>query len=79
MDYPILSVVIWLPIAAGLMVLAIGDRHAAAARAIALAGAIAGLLVALPLWAQFDRVASGFQFTEFAPWIATFNVNYHLG
>ncbi|MBI3056075.1 MAG: NADH-quinone oxidoreductase subunit M [Betaproteobacteria bacterium] len=79
MNYPILSVVIWLPIAAGLMVLAVGDRHAGAARAIALAGAIAGLLVALPLWTQFDRVASGFQFTEFAPWIATFNVNYHLG
>jgi len=79
MNYPILSVVIWLPIAAGLMVLAVGDRHAGAARAIALAGAIAGLLVALPLWTQFDRVASGFQFIEFAPWIATFNVNYHLG
>src|SRR3989304_2995523 len=79
MNYPILSVVIWLPIAAGLMVLAPGHRHAGAARAIALAGAIAGLLVALPLWTQFDRVASGFQFTEFAPWIATFNVNYQLG
>src|SRR3990170_5275965 len=79
MNYPILSVVIWLPIAAGLMVLAAGDRHAGAARAIALAGAIAGLLVALPLWTQFDRMASGFQFIEFAPWIAAFNVNYHLG
>ena len=79
MNYPILSVVIWLPIAAGLMVLAVGDRHAGAARAIALAGAIAGLLVALPLWTQFDRMTSGFQFIEFAPWIATFNVNYHLG
>jgi len=79
MSYPILSVVIWLPIAAGLMVLAVGDRHAGAARVIALVGAIAGLLVALPLWTQFDRMASGFQFVEFAPWIATFNVNYQLG
>ena len=79
MNYPILSVVIWLPIAAGLMVLAVGDRHAGAARVIALIGAIAGLLVALPLWTQFDRLASGFQFIEFAPWIATFNVNYQLG
>ena len=79
MNYPILSVVIWLPIAAGLMVLAVGDRHAGAARVIALIGAIAGLLVALPLWTQFDRLASGFQFVESAPWIATFNVNYQLG
>ncbi len=79
MNYPILSVVIWLPIAAGLLVLAIGDRHAGTARVIALIGAIAGLLVALPLWTQFDRIASGFQFSEFAPWIATFSVNYQLG
>jgi len=79
MNYPILSVVIWLPIAAGLMVLAVGDRHAGAARVIALIGAIAGLLVALPLWTHFDRIASGFQFVEFVPWIATFNVNYQLG
>jgi NADH-quinone oxidoreductase subunit M len=79
MNYPILSVVIWLPIAAGLMVLAVGDRHAGAVRVIALIGALAGLLVALPLWTQFDRLASGFQFTEFTPWIATFNVNYQLG
>ena len=56
MNYPILSVVIWLPIAAGLVVLAVGDRHAGAARVIALVGAIAGLLVALPLWTHFDRV-----------------------
>src|SRR5450759_2683190 len=79
MNYPILSVVIWLPIAAGLVVLAAGDRHAGAARVIALVGAIAGLLVALPLWTHFDRITSGFQFIEFAPWIVTLNVYYHLG
>jgi len=79
MGYPILSVVIWLPILAGLIVLAVGDRHARAARVIALIGAIAGLLVAVPLWMQFDLLTSDFQFIELAPWIATFNVNYHLG
>ena len=67
MNYPILSLVIWLPIAAGLLVLAVGDRHAGAARVIALIGAIAGLLVAFPLWTHFDRLASGFQFIELAP------------
>jgi NADH-quinone oxidoreductase subunit M len=79
MDYPILSLVIWVPIAAGLVVLAIGDRNAQMARVIALVGAIAGLLAALPLWTQFDRAATDFQFVEFAPWIMSFNVNYHLG
>jgi NADH-quinone oxidoreductase subunit M len=77
----LLSLVIWVPIGAGLAVLAIGDRNVRIARRVALIGALAGLAVALPLWPQFDRVASGFQFIEFAPWIAgeIFTVNYHLG
>ena len=79
MSFPILSVVIWLPVVAGLLVLAIGDRRVHAARVTALVGAIAGLAAALPLWIHFDRLAGGFQFIEFAPWIAAFNVNYHLG
>ena len=77
----ILSLVIWVPIVAGLVVLAIGDRNVRIARWVALIGSLAGLAVALPLWPQFDRAASGFQFIELVPWIAgeIFTVNYHLG
>ncbi len=76
----LLSLVIWVPIVFGLAVLATGsDRNAQAARLIALAGAIAGFVVALPLYAGFDPAAGGFQFMELRPWIAAFNVNYHLG
>src|SRR6185436_8035306 len=46
-----LSVVIWLPILAGLAVLFTGsDRNANLARWLALTGAIAGFIVALPLY-----------------------------
>ena len=79
MNLPILSLVIWTPIVAGLLVLAVGDRNQNAARVVAMLGAIAGLLVALPLWSQFDVKVSDFQFVESAPWIAAFNVNYHVG
>ncbi|MGD2140406.1 MAG: NADH-quinone oxidoreductase subunit M [Burkholderiales bacterium] len=75
-----LSTVIWLPILAGIAVLFTGkDKNAAIARWLALAGSIAGLLVALPLWTGFDRALAGMQFEELRPWIATFNINYHLG
>ena len=74
-----LSVVIWLPIVAGLAVLAVGDRQPQTARVLALLGALGGLIVALPLWTQFDRATGEFQFQELAQWIATFNVNYHVG
>ncbi|HEY0663729.1 MAG TPA: NADH-quinone oxidoreductase subunit M, partial [Thiobacillaceae bacterium] len=76
----ILSLVIWVPIAAGVLVLATGsDRNAALARWLALAGALLGLAVAVPLATGFDVSAHGMQFVENVPWIPQFNVNYHLG
>ena len=77
---PSLSTVIWLPIFAGIAVLFTGaDRNAGLARLLALVGAVAGFLVALPLWSGFDAQASGFQFAERHLWIESFNVHYHLG
>ncbi len=78
--YPLLSVVIWLPILFGGLVLLTGnDRNAAQARWIALLGAVLGLLVALPLYTGFDRMTSAMQFVELKPWISMFNIHYHLG
>ena len=77
---PLLSLGIWVPILAGLAVLATGsDRNAPLARWLAVAGALLGLLVVLPLWTQFDITAHGFQFQEFTRWIERFNINYHVG
>src|SRR5690349_1204298 len=76
----LLSMAIWVPIVAGFAVLTTGpDRHAGVARVIALAGAILGFLVTLPLYVGFDPTISGFQFVQLRPWIEAFNVNYHLG
>jgi NADH-quinone oxidoreductase subunit M len=74
-----LSLAIWVPIAAGLIVLAVGDRNLREARAIALLGAVVGFLVTIPLVAGFQTGTSAMQFVELAPWIPRFNVNYHLG
>ena len=75
-----LSTVIWLPMFAAVAVLLAGsDRTATIARWLALAGAVAGFLVALPLWIGFDPTLPGMQFVENIPWIDTFNINYHLG
>ena len=74
----LLSAAIWLPIIAGVAVLAAGDRNPAL-RWIALGGAIVGFLVTLPLWTGFDPTTSAMQFVELRPWIQRFNINYHLG
>jgi NADH-quinone oxidoreductase subunit M len=79
-ELPLLSLAIWVPIAAGVLVLATGsDRNARLARRIALAGSVLGFVVTWPLYIHFDPGESGFQFVEFEPWIESFNVNYHLG
>ncbi|MGQ0547774.1 MAG: NADH-quinone oxidoreductase subunit M [Betaproteobacteria bacterium] len=72
----LLSAAIWIPIAAGLLLLAVPERLV---RPIALAGAVAGFLVTLPLYTGFDVQSAGFQFELELPWIERFNVNYHLG
>ena len=60
---PYLSLSIWVPIVAGLAVLAVGrDRDAGTARFIALVGALAGFLVTVPLYWQFDVTTSAMQF-----------------
>ncbi len=77
---PYLSLAIWVPIVAGLAVLAVGrDRDAAAARWIALAGALAGFIVTLPLWLHFDGSTSNMQFVERSEWIPRFDIHYLLG
>jgi NADH-quinone oxidoreductase subunit M len=76
----LLSLAIWVPILAGVLVLALGgDQRAPLQRQIALAGSILGFLVTIPLYTHFDARSAAMQFVELAPWIETFNVNYHLG
>ncbi len=77
---PYLSLAIWVPIVAGLGVLAVGrDREAGAARWIALVGAVVGFLVTLPLWLHFEPGTSDLQFVERLEWIPRFDIYYFLG
>ncbi len=76
----LLSLAIWMPIAFGVVLLALGrDEHAKAVRWLALVGAVASFLVTLPLYAGFQLGTAEMQFVENASWIQRFNVNYHLG
>jgi NADH-quinone oxidoreductase subunit M len=76
----LLSLAVWVPILAGALVLAVGgDERAPLQRWLALGGAVLGFAVTLPLYAGFDASSAAMQFVELAPWIQSFNVNYHLG
>jgi NADH-quinone oxidoreductase subunit M len=76
----VLSVAIWLPIVAGVILLATGrDEHAGVTRWLALAAAIASFLVTIPVVTGFDNATAAMQFVEKLAWIERFNVHYHLG
>ncbi|HNQ04536.1 MAG TPA: NADH-quinone oxidoreductase subunit M [Thiobacillaceae bacterium] len=76
----LLSLAIWVPIVAGVLILMTGgDDNREGQRTLALVGAILGFLVTLPLWAGFDIGHARMQFEELAPWVPAFNVQYHLG
>jgi NADH-quinone oxidoreductase subunit M len=76
----LLSLSIWLPIAFGALLLAVGrDQNAGVVRGVALVGAIVSFLVTLPLITRFDITTAAMQYTEKLSWIERFNVNYHLG
>lgn len=76
----LLTLAIWVPILAGLLVLTTGgDKNAPLQRTIALVGAIFGFLVTIPLYTGFNSGQAGMQFVERVSWIPQFNVFYHLG
>jgi NADH-quinone oxidoreductase subunit M len=76
----LLSFAIWLPVAFGALLLAVGrDEHKGVVRAMALVGAVASFVVTLPIIGGFDSTSAGMQFVEKLVWIERFNVHYHLG
>jgi NADH-quinone oxidoreductase subunit M len=79
MDMPLLSLVIWLPIIGGALLLGVGERRAGTARWLALAISALTFLISVPLFTGFDRGTAAMQFVERVPWIEQFNVEYYLG
>ena len=81
-DFPILSIVTFLPLVGALAILIIrGDEEVVArnAKATALWTTLITFCLSLMLWTGFDRTSAAFQFVENSPWIESFGINYHMG
>ncbi|HEY9540593.1 MAG TPA: NADH-quinone oxidoreductase subunit M [Luteimonas sp.] len=78
-NWPLLSLVIWLPIIGGGLVLALGNQRANAARWLSLLIALATFLLSIPLFTGFDYANAGLQFIERREWIPAYDIQYHLG
>jgi NADH-quinone oxidoreductase subunit M len=74
----LLSWLIWLPIAGGFVVLALGHR-ATLARWVSLAVSALALLLSVPLWSWFKTGTAEMQFVERSPWISTIHSEFYIG
>jgi len=77
--WPLLSLLIWLPIAGGALTLFFGDQRGAQARMFALLISIITFVLSLGLFYGLDQASAGMQFTEFHEWIPTFKIGYNVG
>ena len=75
----LLSILIWLPIAAGVLVLLLGERNIAAGRWVSLLAALATLVLSIPLLTGFQTGTAAMQFPESVVWIERFKAYYALG
>jgi NADH-quinone oxidoreductase subunit M len=83
----LLSVVSFLPLGAGIALLAVdqaarraGSELAASIWKIgALAASLVTLAISLELWIGYDSTTAEYQFVEHVPWLAEWGVNYYVG
>jgi NADH-quinone oxidoreductase subunit M len=77
--FGLLSLLTWLPIVGGLVVLFLGDRNIKAGRWVALATAVVVFGASIPLYTGFDVSKFDFQFIEKLPWIPALHSSYYFG
>jgi NADH-quinone oxidoreductase subunit M len=77
--WPILSVLMWLPIAGGVALLLLGDRAISLGRWVALITTAVTFGISTLLYTNFDVSTAEMQFIEKLTWIPAFNAWYALG
>ena len=77
LDFPVLTVTTFLPLAGALLILLI--RNDVLIKWIALVTTVATFIVSLPIYSHFDKTTYKMQFVEIHPWIRAWNINYTVG
>ncbi|MDB3893137.1 NADH-quinone oxidoreductase subunit M [Candidatus Thioglobus sp.] len=79
MDNSLLSLLIWLPIFGGALVIWLGNERANTARWLSVSLSIVVFIMSLSLYTEFDSSTHLMQFEEKVSWISQFDVYYHIG
>ena len=79
MQFPILSVIIFVPLVAGLAILLMPAENKRAVRTIALGAGILDLVLSVIVYVLFQPAGANYQFVEQASWVPALGISYHLG
>ncbi len=79
MHFPILSYIVFLPLAGSILILFTPKKNIGLIKAIATAVTGLGLILSGLLLVKFNYASPSMQFEEILNWIPSINVNYHLG
>ena len=78
-SWPLLSLLVWLPILGGVLCMLVGNGRPQAARWLGLTTALIAVALSVPLLTGFDMTTASMQFVEQQPWIPSYDLRYHLG
>lgn len=79
MNFPVLSLITFLPVAGALIIGLLGREQKAAIRTVAIVTSFALFALALWLFLVYDGTRGGMQFVEQLPWVPRLGMSYHLG
>jgi NADH-quinone oxidoreductase subunit M len=79
LDFPILSLLIFFPLAGAIVLLFIDKENAGALRVVAFLFSLIEFLISLPLFFGFDATTATMQFVEDWWWVEAYGISYKLG
>ncbi|MEO6654311.1 MAG: NADH-quinone oxidoreductase subunit M [Ilumatobacteraceae bacterium] len=79
LDFPILSMLVFLPAAGALVITLLSKRRPEFVKLVAAISSIATGAMSIWLLAKFDGESGGFEFVSKHPWIEQWGISWHLG
>ena len=79
MNFPVLSIITFIPIVAALIMLMVPAQRKNEVRAIALASATLALILSAWVYFTYDQAAGGYQFIERYDWLPALGISLYFG
>lgn len=79
MQFPVLSLIVFIPIIAGLLLLLIPSERKSEIRVAALAASLIALVLSIWVYFSYDVSAGGYQFIERYDWLPQLGISYYVG